>query len=415
MTNFNATNYTNLRDLFIDRILYEAFALAAPGSTSGALTPVGVKDYWSRENLLYGKVDKSFAAIAVKKVALTSYSQGNDTFMALPGVIDSFKQMKTLFMQRSRSGLIAKDPFLNNLEIKRAFSNPDMDYNVYLTEVIENFNKQIVGAQKDLAIKDAKDYIKIFFDHCLSGNTVPFLTRTAYYLSNRVSALNSGLSIEIADLDPSDNSQKQKFIDSPNFEFFREAAINFGFLIDKNIPWRLNYDLSSPVNKEYMLFGPSSDPVSNFLSANFYKIYYDDLDYLVSACVLGYNTLANFRPFYREGVCTFERKKVEKSYVVNEIFGVPYWIRKYVLVKNKENNHQYTMGELDKIIFNAVDLGNSQAPAYIQNKFNTPYTFEGSTTYQLLRREFAQNNDFPLDKFHEYVIMLIKKSTDRIY
>ena len=415
MTKFNANNFTNLRELFIDRILYEAYALSNPGSVEPAPTPTGIKDYWSRENLLYGKVDKSFDAIAVRKVALTSYSQGNNRFMALPGVIESFKQMKTLFMQRSRSGLIAKGPFLGNLEIHKAFSDPDMDYNIYLTQVIEDFNKHIVSIQQDTSIKNAGDYTRIFFDYYLAGNAVAFLTRSAYYLSNRVNALNSGLSIEITTLDPSDNSQKQAFIESPNFEFFREAAINFGFLIDKNIPWRLNYDLSSPINKKYMQFGLTVDPVSDFLSANFYKIYFDDLDYLISAAVLGYNTLTNFRPFYREGLCTFERKKIDKAYIVNELLGTPYWIKKYILVKNKENNYRYTTSELDKIIFNAIDLGTQHSPAYIQNKFNTPYTFEGSTTYQLLRREFIQNNDFPLDKFHEYVIMLIKKSTDRIY
>ena len=415
MTKFEANNYTNLRNLFVDRILYEAFALTAPGATTPLSTPVGIKDYWSRENLLYGKVDKNFAAIAVRKVVLGTYSQGNDVITALDPVLSAFKDMRSLFMQRLRNGQISSDPYLGEIKIERGFTDPDVEYNIYLTQLVEDFNKHMMASQKDLEVKDIRDYARLFFDYCLNGTAVSFITRTAFYLSSRVSALNSGLSLEVASLDPSDNSKKQEFINSPNFQFYRESATNFGFLIDKNIPWRLNYDLSSPVNRAKMQFGATPDPVADFLSANFYKIYYDDLGYLTSAVILGYNTFVDFRPEYKEGLCVFRRQKVDKSYVVNQVLGLPYWIRKYIMVKNKENNHKYTPPELEKIIFNAIDLGTVSAPSYIQGKFDTPYTFEGSTTYRLLKREFKQNKNFPLDKFHEHVIMLIKKATDKIY
>jgi hypothetical protein len=97
------------------------------------------------------------------------------------------------------------------------------------------------------------------------------------------------------------------------------------------------------------------------------------------------------------------------------VFGIPYWIKKYALIKNKENGNIYRPNEMRKIIFNAVDLSLGQSISYLKTKFDSPLYLEGSTTYNLLKKEFAKNNNFPLDKFDEHVKLLIKKATEKIY
>ena len=88
---------------------------------------------------------------------------------------------------------------------------------------------------------------------------------------------------------------------------------------------------------------------------------------------------------------------------------------KYINIKNKENNIVYSSNEIDKIIFNAVDLAESASLNYIESKFNLPYYFEGSTTYTLIKRELAKNKNFPLDNFNKHVKILIKKKIEGIY
>ena len=67
MAEFIANNTTNLKKLFLDRILYEAIFNLPEDFGELFPTASGVKDYWSFENLLYGKVDRGFVPIRVSK------------------------------------------------------------------------------------------------------------------------------------------------------------------------------------------------------------------------------------------------------------------------------------------------------------------------------------------------------------
>ena len=129
--------------------------------------------------------------------------------------------------------------------------------------------------------------------------------------------------------------------------------------------------------------------------------------------MLGYNTFVNDFPNYKGCVFLQRKQSYDRGWNVN-IFGVPYWIDKFIRVKNKENSNRYNE-KLKKIIFNAIDLDFYQANRYIQTKFDSPYTIEGSTSFEILKRKFQENSNFPLDRFSDYVIMLIKRSTDSIY
>ena len=337
-----ADNSTNIKKLFTERILYDADFLLPKGSDELFVDFKGIKNYWERENLLYGKVNTRLNPISVKKATLESFVDGDQTFFALPEVIEAYRDMKRLFVQRSSTGYIADDPYLNVPVVKKAFVNADTQYNIYITNIMEDFNSFILKNEKSNDIIDIKVYAKMFFKRFFESTTVPFLTRSAYYLSPEVSSLSSGLSLEISDLDPSDDSQKEIFLDSLNFEFYREAAVNFGFLIDKNIPWRLNYDLSSPVNRDKLSRGKTESPVDAYLSRYFYEISIEDIDYIISSIVIGYNTFVDVRPIRKEGACEFKREKLDKDYVISEVFGTPYWIKKYVLIKNKESDNIYS-------------------------------------------------------------------------
>ena len=83
MANFSATNSTNLKNLFLERVLYEAIFNLPEDSIDLFSVVKGVKNYWSFENLLYGKVNRSFQPIRVMKSSLASISQGDEDFFLL--------------------------------------------------------------------------------------------------------------------------------------------------------------------------------------------------------------------------------------------------------------------------------------------------------------------------------------------
>ena len=95
------------------------------------------------------------------------------------------------------------------------------------------------------------------------GREMP-LTKTGFLKSILASPLISGMMVEIAKLDPNDSRNASKWISDPNFNFYRNAAVTHGFLVDKYMPWRLVADISSvqmQARWEKTIF-PNSDQIS---------------------------------------------------------------------------------------------------------------------------------------------------------
>jgi len=415
MTDYTITNFTSLKDLFLERVIYEAvFSLPMDSDRVGPANIKGVKNYWHNENLFYGKVNKKFQAIKVMNISLSAYESDGEIFHLLPEVIQPFVQMKNLFTSRYKNGLLSEDPYLSEIKIHKAFHSAEMDYDSYITKIVEKFNNDLIGSQKDSTVKTIKDYFDLFFEEIIESNEISNFSRTSYYMSPEVSSLSSGLSFDISPLNPSKNEDKQLFLDSFNFDFYRESAINFGFNINKNIPWRLSLNLSSPVIRP-LLGSEVSDPVENYLNTRFSKTSTGELQYIASAILVGYNSFVDRKPSYRDGVCLFKRKKYDFDELVGGKLPIGYFIKNYLKIKNKENANLYNSSELEKIYFNAMDLKGRPASKYIQSKFNLPYYFRGSTVYKKAQRLLGKNSDFSLDKFDKHVKLIIKNSIDKIY
>jgi hypothetical protein len=333
----------------------------------------------------------------------------------LAPVAESFLDFQNSFKIPAQSGRLAEDNYLNAPEVFRSYINSEESYNTYVTDIIGSFNtNKVLTKPLNDEIRNIKDYAREFFKHVLNDMTTP-ITRVSYVLSSKVSTMNSGLSIEISDLDPSDNSDKQSFIQSPNFDFYQQTAINSGFLIDKNIPWRLNFDLSSPANREKIspLYA-SPDIAASFLNRYFDPVYERDIEYLISLVVVGYNSLVASKKYYMEGKCKILRTQIEKEKVLKDVLPPYYWTKRYCQLRNKESGGIYTEPEIEKIIQYALDLQDAGLE-YIDSKFRIPYLFEGSTVYQRLKEYYLEKNNFSLDNFSDHVTMIIKNSINKIY
>lgn len=403
MIDFDLDNGSNLSDVFIQRFLYNLLGFNRVDAAEYS-DPAGVKDYWSFENILYGKVSPSLAIIQPDKSALVPIPNQENTFFTFSQIATNFQSFQNSFKIPSQSGRLAEDNYLNSPIIFRGFVDADTQYNEKMSTIIRKHNVELLQGNGSDQIRNIKDYAHIFFNKFLNLNQVEVITKSSYVLSNEVSAINSALSIEIADLNPSILSDKKNFIESENFEFYLQTAINNGFLIDKNIPWRLNYDLSSPVSKSG----------SSFINLNFSEVRFDDLDYLISLVVVGYNSLVKERVYAKQGICKYARFPISKDTVLSDVLPNSYWIKRYCQVRNKESGSIYSKSELDKIITYAIDLDDLSL-SYVSSKFRLPYLFEGSTVYRELKQYYLEKNNISLDKFSEHVKMIIKNSINKIY
>ena len=76
-----------------------------------------------------------------------------------------------------------------------------------------------------------------------------------------------------------DDGKAQAFIDSNNWEFFVNAAATYGFMVDKNVPWRLVADIGSSPMIEYATRHRffSTDEVLLFAYQKAHSSYYTDI------------------------------------------------------------------------------------------------------------------------------------------
>ena len=74
--------------------------------------------------------------------------------------------------------------------------------------------------------------------------------------------------------------------------------------------------------------------------------------------------------------------------------------------------------DLEQIKRNARNLtarSEEAAIAYIYQKFKMPWVSPNSFFYEKLRRQFQEKNDFSLDKFSEYVKIVVMNSIASMY
>ena len=73
----------------------------------------------------------------------------------------------------------------------------------------------------------------------------PF-TYTGFIKSRNCTVMNTGLAIEIADLEYTNDVEKiANFRQSMNWEYFVNTCDTYGFMVDYNVPWRIVADIGS--------------------------------------------------------------------------------------------------------------------------------------------------------------------------
>ena len=137
-------------------------------------------------------------------------------------------------------------------------------------------------------IKNFNDFVKEFLKYSLKSAYYFPITKTGYILSTHCSPFVSGFMLEIERERHGVRFNKtvlEKYFNDPNFTFFLNTSRKYGFMVDKNAPWRIVFNVASgvlnPANtagQKYMSdYGVSYD---NIFSTYFRKAHLDELENL---------------------------------------------------------------------------------------------------------------------------------------
>jgi hypothetical protein len=132
---------------------------------------------------------------------------------------------------------------------RRGYSSLNDEYSNYLSIFNSAFTDFFLG-ERNQKITDHKKFMEFFIEICtfLIKNQKFPLTRTGFLSSKFCSPFVNGLVVDLYEVSANDDQNiYDDFIKDLNYEFFIEAALKFSFKVDKKIPWRLIFDLNSPL------------------------------------------------------------------------------------------------------------------------------------------------------------------------
>lgn len=447
MPEFNGKNTLSSKNMFVNRTVYNAYILTLLENVLGpTLETKQIKDFQKDEKMLYGRLDQIVRNPVFPRSEALRQIAGpptRDGIQALNFVVDAFSQMKNKFDRDMRNGnLDPNSVALGDLQIYKGYINPLAQYDKHVENLKKNFRKYVIEKRLEKRIKNFGSFIPVFMEYVdLVATSIP-LTRTMFLLSRFVSPRISGLVIEIYDGDYGDDKIKEElFYSDRNFEYLKNLAYVFGFVIDKHIPWRLVADLNSPRMRDYIKdqIQVENPTASTVLSYYYVKTYPDDLQSLKSLLVACYNEFVRFRP--RTNTITvaatvdknsartkFDNncgtsKTIYRTYVsiedVTRNNPNTLWLETYAHIRNKETGLSYSETTMREIIKRAKDLSNSLdinvALEYIVGKFDNIEHFGGSLFYDVTRLEMAEDPEARESDVEEKVVRSVQNSNFVLY
>lgn len=314
----------------------------------GDLTDVSPVDFWYGK-LFYGRIDGSGVIVYPSETNLKQIPDaGGQTLWALDFVVDAFVDFSKYIKRAVGKGAISPDSTIADLTASRAWVSLDKDYDLYMESVYNHIVAfWLQGQYKNSKISNFSDFLREFLELVDSAKDTMHFTKSGHIMSKYFSPLSSGLMIEVAAGDHSlDVIKEKQWTEDPSFSFYRNAAKNHGFLIDKNAPWRLVADINSEPMSQYMSqYGVSG---KDLFDAYYYKSHQKDIESLKIYLMEMYNAYAFAYPEVKKtrtkikgagGVKTVSRLITRAPINIDDLnrkFPAPYWLKTYYYIRLRE-------------------------------------------------------------------------------
>lgn len=332
-----------------------------------------VTDFNFSDYVYYGKCDQNYNSIVINEESLTELPETTDPtkrIVALDFVVDAWRAFIRKIDQAKLMNKISPESFMYSLAVYKAYEDPIDLYNNFANNYFKKFNN-LVDPTK---IKKFDDWVSEFYKwHQKNGPNFP-ITLSGFQRSKHSSIFTSGLALSLSGEPADDDSIKEQLIlNDKQKQFYINTALQYGFIVNQNVPWILVADLNSPAmllySKEYNLSS------SNSVFLKKYSVCYEkDLEYLQE--VLKHNWNQYVKKYNKVIIVDTkcEKTRIKKYHNYNIINNNKiYYILNYINIRNTEEYSRYTKAELDRIkqkaIFFYKKLDKSKAISYINEQF----------------------------------------------
>tara|TARA_R110000787_G_scaffold210188_4_gene320078 strand:+ start:1404 stop:2708 length:1305 start_codon:yes stop_codon:yes gene_type:complete len=411
MADIKGKNSLTGRKIFANRALYSLLAFAPDQDPALAgldsIVPPGTRNFWWAEDGFYGKLSSNDVSepIEPQELLMKSLRSKKSSIRVMNFVADAFVAFQKQFLldiRKGNFGLLADDPMLSEISAVKGYQSVSRSYRNYQKNNLRVFIRYINSNDIAKNILNMDDFLEELAHYIMQVHRSPF-TRSGFIMSRYVSPLMSGLCIEIKNLPYSKDEKKIEFINSPNFKHYIQLANQFGFMIDKNIPWRLIADLSIPKTVEYaQVYNSEVEDIDGIIK-NFYTQVADtEIENLKLYLVGMYNQFVIENP--TSLVETHSHSKTTRVVNtrskmtledLNSCYSDCKWLELYIKVRNMETGLNYSTPAIDAITRVAKDkqktLDTVAAMGYIKDKFSGVEFYEGSLSHTTERNRQASS------------------------
>ena len=379
------------------------------------------------DRFYFGKINHSGDIVWLSESNLKEVrSTRSEVIFAVDFVADAFSDLqKHMKMANLASGGLSE---LRKPEARKGWLSPSVAYGEFLETLYDGlvtnwFVQNVHGTcalRREHRILDMSSFVKATLELIIEGQGKLPLTKSAFIGSKYFSRLGSGLCLELSTKDHGSDNLKAAWIEDPNFQFFKAAAQNHGFALDKNAPWRLVADINHPSMKKYM--EKYDVTPNNLFKKYYYRSFSKDIKELKAFFIEAWNAYATSYPAMlipytvgnRSNVKTkkryLRRRKIEvgqkilidapfdfvknnapwetisdqsisqasggfKSYEYHELYSDRYWLELYYLIRLHElrifDNNEAFNREVKKILQVHKYLGLDKAQEYVNMLIKT--------------------------------------------
>tara|TARA_Y100000034_G_scaffold116914_1_gene155842 strand:- start:2565 stop:3995 length:1431 start_codon:yes stop_codon:yes gene_type:complete len=245
-----ATNKFHSRGLFYNRKKYKVLSYPQHPAFPKPI------DLWYKKEF-YGRMDPYQNAIQIDPSSLVEIEseKADKPVLVMNFVAEAFDDFREYMTAATFQGKV-KNPKTTYYDLQPIFGwkSIDIDYSEYMNKIYVAFVESFMGERRnDEKLVSFESFLRLF-PHFLNRICPAFVfTKSAFILSKYCSPMSSGLMIELAHERHDDDKIKyDEFIKDENFYFFLKSAQRFGFVVDKNAPWRIVADLGSQAMQGYM-------------------------------------------------------------------------------------------------------------------------------------------------------------------
>lgn len=305
------------------------------GQSRKVFKPFHIIDFNHRK-AFYGKIDVHNRSIYPSEKFL-SLVDGTKDVMLLNFVCEALNGMIRKIEKLKESGVLKSSSSYYNFGVRTGWTSLTKQHHKTMNSIYDGFVSKVLNKRSYTHnIVTFDDYSKSFIGFLGRFLTKFPISRTNLQLRSTINPRISGICFEISTTKHDDDEKKYvDYILDDHFLMIQNIANGFGFMLDKNAPWRFIADLESPQMRERMR-QKGFDTLQDMFDNYYYRSHLYEVNSLKQYFLSFYDSYIESYPYVtkpykcKEGAkakVLYRKPRVENPFTDKKLLEFYYFIR----------------------------------------------------------------------------------------